>query len=148
MSMVRSSGGRFLFRCNRNMVRSYKRKTARVVDLEVIRLAVNDVKEKKGSVRTVAKKYGINYRTLYRYCDKFDAPQQRIASLENTAKTPSPPRDSGQEKSSKAFVPKSVSKTPESFGYAKPKMNSTRGATLVLLANLVSLTVWPGKPFY
>lgn len=104
------------------MVRSYKRKTARVVDLEVIRLAVNDVKEKKGSVRTVAKEYGINYRTLYRYCDKFDAPQQRIASLENTAETPSPPRDSGQEKSSSAFVPKSVSKTPQSVGYAKPKM--------------------------
>ena len=36
------------------MMRSYKQKTARVVDLEVIRLAVNDVKEKKGSVRTVA----------------------------------------------------------------------------------------------
>lgn len=104
------------------MVRSYKRKTARVVDLEVIRLAVNDVKEKKGSVRTVAKEYGINYRTLYRYCDKFDAPQQRIASLENTAETPSPPRDSGQEKSSSAFVPKSISKTPQSVGYAKPKM--------------------------
>ncbi|TGZ49388.1 hypothetical protein DBV15_05003 [Temnothorax longispinosus] len=26
--------------------------------------------------------------------------------------------------------------------------NSTRGATLVLLVNLVSLTVWPGKPFH
>lgn len=106
------------------MVRSYKRKTARaaVVNPETVRLALNDVREKKASVRKISEKYGINYRTLCRYRDKFDVPQQRIAPPEYTEETPSSHRNSGQKKAPRVFVSRNVAKTPESAGYAKPRM--------------------------
>ena len=82
------------------MVRSYKRKTARTnTDPEVIRLAVNDVKEKKRSLRPVAADYGINYRTLGRYYNKFDATQQQTILSKDAAENTSLARALAQNKS-------------------------------------------------
>lgn len=71
------------------MVRTYKRKTERgKADDATIRLAVDDVKGKKGSVRKIAKDYGINYRSLYRYCGQSDGPQQENASPREKSNQP------------------------------------------------------------
>ena len=108
------------------MVRDYKRKTTRAkIDPEVLLLAVKDIKERKGSFRDVAADYGINYRTLGRYCHKLDAMQQQTALSKDAAENPPLPQTSVKVESLDAAAWTGVQSSPFRLtrcGYAKPRM--------------------------
>lgn len=64
------------------MVRNYKKKTNRsftTISPEDLLAAVREVDQNGSSIRSTAKKYGMNYKTLGRYCKKI--PEKEILDL-------------------------------------------------------------------